>query len=95
MVFVLRVRICYFYHYTLIPGRLDAKPLQIARLVFLEENLKLIGALEKLGARVRPITSGVFSTSRLARKTSCLVGKITKVVASTSYPSYIARAVLT
>ncbi|KAG1741616.1 hypothetical protein EDB19DRAFT_1703900, partial [Suillus lakei] len=46
----------------------DAKTLQIARRVFLEQNLKLVGALEKLGTRARPITSGYK-----------LVGNITRV----------------
>ncbi|PPQ96704.1 hypothetical protein CVT26_010256 [Gymnopilus dilepis] len=57
----------------------DAKTLQIARRVFLEENLKLVGALEALGTRARPITSGVFSASYLDKDKYGLVGKITKV----------------
>ncbi|KAH9925963.1 uncharacterized protein B0H18DRAFT_358460 [Fomitopsis serialis] len=57
----------------------DAKTLQIARRVFLEENLKLVGALEKLGTRARPITSGVFSADYLDKEKYGLVGKITKV----------------
>ncbi|KAF8811201.1 acetylglutamate kinase ARG6 [Phlegmacium glaucopus] len=57
----------------------DAKTLQIARRVFLEENLKLVGALEKLGTRARPITSGVFSADYLEKDKYGLVGKITKV----------------
>jgi N-acetyl-gamma-glutamyl-phosphate reductase / acetylglutamate kinase len=58
---------------------LDAKTLQIARRVFLEENLKLVGALEKLGTRARPITSGVFTSDYLDYEKYGLVGKITKV----------------
>ena len=58
---------------------LDAKTLQIARRVFLEENLKLVGALEELGTRARPITSGVFSADYLEKHRYGLVGKITKV----------------
>ena len=68
-------------HYTHISDLylLDAKTLQIARRVFLEENLKLVGALEKLGTRARPITSGVFSADYLEKDKYGLVGKITKV----------------
>ncbi|KIK90907.1 hypothetical protein PAXRUDRAFT_150861 [Paxillus rubicundulus Ve08.2h10] len=57
----------------------DAKTLQIARRVFLEENLKLVGALEKLGTRARPITSGVFTATALDPAKYGLVGKITRV----------------
>ncbi|CAA7262520.1 unnamed protein product [Cyclocybe aegerita] len=57
----------------------NAKTLQVARRVFLEENLKLVGALEKLGTRARPITSGVFSADYLDKDKYGLVGKITKV----------------
>jgi N-acetyl-gamma-glutamyl-phosphate reductase / acetylglutamate kinase len=58
---------------------LDAKTLQIARRVFLEENLRLVTALEKLGARARPITSGVFTADYLDQEKYGLVGKIIKV----------------
>ncbi|KAH8827597.1 acetylglutamate kinase ARG6 [Flagelloscypha sp. PMI_526] len=57
----------------------DAKTLQIARRVFLEENLKLVSALEKLGTRARPITSGVFTADYLEKEKYGLVGKITRV----------------
>ncbi|KAF8320276.1 acetylglutamate kinase ARG6 [Clavulina sp. PMI_390] len=57
----------------------DAKTLRIARRVFLEENLKLVTALERLGARARPITSGVFTADYLDHEKYGLVGKITKV----------------
>ncbi|RXW11676.1 hypothetical protein EST38_g14179 [Candolleomyces aberdarensis] len=57
----------------------DAKTLQIARRVFMEENLKLVAALEKLGTRARPITSGVFSADYLDKDKYGLVGKITKI----------------
>ncbi|KAH7890235.1 hypothetical protein F5I97DRAFT_1833711 [Phlebopus sp. FC_14] len=57
----------------------DAKTLHIARRVFLEENLKLVGALEKLGTRARPITSGVFTADYLDSSKYGLVGQITKV----------------
>ncbi|KAG5640951.1 hypothetical protein DXG03_006540 [Asterophora parasitica] len=57
----------------------DAKTLQIARRVFQEENLKLVGALEKLGTRARPITSGVFTADYLDKEKYGLVGKITRI----------------
>ncbi|KAE9394537.1 bifunctional acetylglutamate kinase/N-acetyl-gamma-glutamyl-phosphate reductase [Gymnopus androsaceus JB14] len=57
----------------------DTKTLQVARRVFLEENLKLVSALEKLGTRARPITSGVFTADYLDKEKYGLVGKITKV----------------
>ncbi|PBL03841.1 bifunctional acetylglutamate kinase/N-acetyl-gamma-glutamyl-phosphate reductase [Armillaria gallica] len=57
----------------------DAKVLQVARRVFLEENLKLVSALEALGTRARPITSGVFTADFLDKEKYGLVGKITKV----------------
>ena len=41
---------------------LDSKNLQV---VFLEEKLELIAALEKLGTHARPITSAVFSADYL------------------------------
>ena len=47
--------------------------------MFLEENLKLVGALEKLGTRARPITSGVFTADYLDKDKYGLVGKITRV----------------
>jgi N-acetyl-gamma-glutamyl-phosphate reductase/acetylglutamate kinase len=47
--------------------------------VFLEENLRLVGALETLGTRARPITSGVFTSDYLDRQKYGLVGRITKV----------------
>ena len=57
----------------------DAHTLHIARRVFLEENLKLVTALEKLGTRARPITSGVFTAEYLDRDKYGLVGRITRV----------------
>ncbi|KAK4684058.1 N-acetyl-gamma-glutamyl-phosphate reductase / acetylglutamate kinase, partial [Tremellales sp. Uapishka_1] len=57
----------------------DAKTLAIARRVFLQENLKLTSALERLGTRARPIPSGVFTAEYLDKAKYGLVGKITKV----------------
>lgn len=57
----------------------DTKTLQIARRVFLEENLKIVNALERLGTRARPITSGVFTADYLERDKYGLVGRIIRV----------------
>lgn len=61
------------------PDNSDAKTLLIARRVFLEENLRLVNALEKLGTRARPITSGVFTADYLDKDMYGLVGKITRI----------------
>lgn len=45
----------------------------------MDENLRLVSALEKLGTRARPITSGVFTADYLDQPKYGLVGKITKV----------------
>lgn len=80
MVFGLQVRLCRGFRYLHVDHpRSDAKTLQIARRVFLEENLKLVGALEKLGTRARPITSGVFTADYLDKEKYGLVGKIMRV----------------
>lgn len=57
----------------------DGKTLNLARNLFLEENLKLVEALEDLGVRARPITTGVFSADYLDKEKYNLVGKIRKV----------------
>ena len=57
----------------------DGKTLQLARSLFLEENLKLVEQLENLGVRARPITSGVFTANYLDKEKYNLVGKINKV----------------
>ncbi|RMD42955.1 hypothetical protein DV735_g2180, partial [Chaetothyriales sp. CBS 134920] len=57
----------------------DPKTLGIARALFLEENLRLVEELERLGVRARPITSGVFSADYLDKDKYNLVGKINKV----------------
>src|SRR5258705_13768266 len=58
---------------------IDSKTLKVAGRVFLEENLKLVGVLERLGTRARPITSGIFSAEYLDKAKYGLVGKITRV----------------
>jgi len=57
----------------------DPKTLGIARALFLEENLRLVEELERLGVRARPITSGVFTADYLNKEKYDLVGKITHV----------------
>ncbi|ORX39130.1 hypothetical protein BD324DRAFT_576956 [Kockovaella imperatae] len=57
----------------------DAKTLQVARRVFLQENLKLTTALERLGTRARPIPTGVFTADYLDKNKYGLVGRITRV----------------
>jgi N-acetyl-gamma-glutamyl-phosphate reductase / acetylglutamate kinase len=57
----------------------DPKTLGIARALFLEENLRLVEELERLGIRARPITSGVFTADYLDKDKYNLVGKINHV----------------
>ena len=57
----------------------DPKTLGIARTLFLEENLRLVEELERMGIRARPITSGVFTADYLDKEKYNLVGKITEV----------------
>lgn len=47
--------------------------------MFLEQNLKLVTALEQLGVRARPITSGVFTADYLDKDKYKLVGNIKSV----------------
>lgn len=57
----------------------DTKTMAVVRKCFLEQNLKLVTALEKLGVRARPITSGVFTAEYLDQEKYKLVGEITGV----------------
>lgn len=57
----------------------DGKTLALARKLFLEENMKLVEELERMGVRARPITSGVFSADYLDKPKYNLVGKINGV----------------
>ncbi|CDO54046.1 hypothetical protein DV495_001413 [Geotrichum candidum] len=57
----------------------DSRTMSVVRRCFLEQNLKLVEALEKLGVRARPITGGVFSAEYLDKEKYHLVGKITSV----------------
>ncbi|ODV60623.1 bifunctional acetylglutamate kinase/N-acetyl-gamma-glutamyl-phosphate reductase [Ascoidea rubescens DSM 1968] len=57
----------------------DPKTMSIVRNCFMEQNLKLVSALEKMGVRARPITSGVFNADYLDEKKYKLVGLIKSV----------------
>lgn len=57
----------------------DGKTLGVARKLFLEENLKLVEALESWGVRARPITSGVLMADYKDKDTYKLVGEVNKV----------------
>ncbi|CAL9734087.1 hypothetical protein MOSE0_D04346 [Monosporozyma servazzii] len=57
----------------------DEKTMGVVRQCFLEQNLKLVTALEKLGVRARPITSGVFTAEYLDKDKYNLVGNITGI----------------
>ncbi|KAF9887964.1 hypothetical protein FE257_009486 [Aspergillus nanangensis] len=57
----------------------DGKTLALARKLFLEENLKLVEELERIGIRARPLTAGVFSADYLDKERYNLVGKINGV----------------
>lgn len=53
--------------------------LAVARKVFQRENLRLVEALEALGTRARPITSGVFRAQLMDRQRYGLVGQVTEI----------------
>lgn len=57
----------------------DEGTMSVVRECFLEQNLKLVTALEQLGVRARPITSGVFTANYLDKEKYKLVGDITGV----------------
>lgn len=57
----------------------DAKTMEVVRKCFLEQNLRLVTALEKMGVRARPITAGVFGAEYLEKDKYQLVGKINAV----------------
>ncbi|CAR21213.1 bifunctional acetylglutamate kinase/N-acetyl-gamma-glutamyl-phosphate reductase [Lachancea thermotolerans CBS 6340] len=57
----------------------DERTMSVVRQCFLEQNLKLVTALEQLGVRARPITSGVFTAEYLDKDKYKLVGDITGV----------------
>ncbi|KAI9281453.1 Aspartate/glutamate/uridylate kinase [Sporodiniella umbellata] len=57
----------------------DPRTLEIARKVFMAENLKLVDALERHGTKARPIPGGVFVADYLDQDKYGYVGKITGV----------------
>ncbi|KAG1472833.1 hypothetical protein G6F56_001303 [Rhizopus delemar] len=57
----------------------DPQTLEIARKVFMAENLKLVDALERHGTKARPIPGGVFVADYLDKEKYGFVGKITGV----------------
>lgn len=57
----------------------DPKTMSVVRKCFLEQNLKLVTALEKMGVHARPITAGVFNADYLDESKYKLVGKINGV----------------
>ncbi|CAH2354069.1 protein Arg5p,6, mitochondrial [[Candida] railenensis] len=57
----------------------DAKTMEVVRKCFLEQNLRLVTALEKMGVHARPITAGVFGAEYLDKDKYQLVGKVNSV----------------
>jgi acetylglutamate kinase len=53
--------------------------LEIARRVSLRENLRLVEALEDLGTRARPVTSGVFEAELVDAERLGLVGRVVRI----------------
>ncbi|MFP4599901.1 MAG: acetylglutamate kinase [Persicimonas sp.] len=53
--------------------------LEVARRVFQRENLRLVEALEELGTRARPITSGVFEAEVMDEERFGLVGEVSDI----------------
>lgn len=53
--------------------------LEVARKVFQRENLRLVEALEALGTRARPITSGVFEAEPMDQERLGLVGQVCNI----------------
>ena len=57
----------------------DPATLCIARRIFLDENLRLVDALEMAGVKARPVAAGVFFGNYLDREKYDLVGEINRV----------------
>lgn len=57
----------------------NPKTMEVVRKCFLEQNLRLVTALEKMGVHARPITAGVFTADYLDKDKYQLVGKINGV----------------
>ncbi|RLV93969.1 hypothetical protein JA1_002032 [Spathaspora sp. JA1] len=57
----------------------NPKTMEVVRKCFLEQNLRLVTALEKIGVHARPITTGVFGADYLDKEKYQLVGQINSV----------------
>lgn len=57
----------------------NPKTMEVVRKCFLEQNLRLVTALEEMGVHARPITAGVFGADYLDKDKYQLVGKINSV----------------
>ncbi|KAM9911827.1 hypothetical protein OXX69_003141 [Metschnikowia pulcherrima] len=57
----------------------NPKTMEVVRKCFLEQNLRLVTALEEMGVHARPITAGVFTADYLDKDKYQLVGKINGV----------------
>lgn len=57
----------------------DERTMAVVRRCFLQQNLKLVTALERLGVHARPVTLGVFTALYLDKDKYKLVGKIDAV----------------
>lgn len=57
----------------------NPETMKVVRACFLEQNLRLVTALEKMGVPARPITAGVFNADYLDKDKYQLVGKINSV----------------
>ncbi|KAK6205548.1 N-acetyl-gamma-glutamyl-phosphate reductase and acetylglutamate kinase [Scheffersomyces amazonensis] len=57
----------------------NPKTMEVVRKCFLEQNLRLVTALEKMGVHARPITAGVFGAEYLDKDKYQLVGRINGV----------------
>jgi len=53
--------------------------LEVVRMVFAQENAKLVAALVEAGVDAQPITGGVFEAEMIDHETYGLVGKVTRV----------------
>lgn len=57
----------------------NPKTMEVVRKCFLEQNLRLVTALETMGVHARPITAGVFGADYLDKDRYQLVGKVNSV----------------
>lgn len=57
----------------------DPQTMRVVRHCFLDQNLRLVEALEQQGVRARPITGGVFTAKYLDKEKYKLVGDVTAV----------------